>query len=220
MPEIGFLHIGKTGGNSISHIRNCLDVKSDEFRVFGHRFDAQSIFSEHQDIKIGCVVRDPIERATSGFYSRLRQGRPKNQILWRPAEAIAFQYFSSLNDLAEALSSSDERLKSAALYALNAITHIKRGYQHHFHSVHFVKEHQHRFYCVCQIEHLDARLHDFFSPLGIAEADVRRHQQRRHVADYPSAHAHSSLTSKARDNLRFQFKKEYDIYDFIVRELC
>lgn len=77
---------------------------------------------------------DPITRFVRGFENRLRQGRPHDEVLWTPAEATAFSFFASANDLAEALQSEDARLKSAAHFAFAQISDLRLNMAHFLHS--------------------------------------------------------------------------------------
>lgn len=84
--------------------------------------------------KLAFVFRHPASRFQASFYSRMRQGRPKHQADWTSAEAISFTFFDTANSLAEALSSADERMKSAALFAFKNIQHIRSTYRYFLHS--------------------------------------------------------------------------------------
>lgn len=81
------------------------------------------------DRSLMIFFRDPLDRFYDNFVSRLRQGRPEFDSPWSAEEASAFHYFASPSDLGEALSSSDDRLLSAARFAMENIFDIKHSYQ-------------------------------------------------------------------------------------------
>lgn len=123
-----FLHIGKTAGTAI---RNAFDGR--------HHFHAEnSLFVIHhhgtrlEHIPEGdgvfFVVRDPLSRFVSGFYSRMRKGQPRIFNPWTDDEELAFSRFSTPNELGEALSSNQKRKRDQARHAMKAIGHIRNSY--------------------------------------------------------------------------------------------
>jgi len=97
-PIIHFLHIGKTGGSAI---RSAIQRKS--FLSGDMLFSSSAMVLTHghnfrlKDVPKGeyafFVVREPISRFVSGFYSRLRKGYPKNNNPWSKEEEWAFTLF-------------------------------------------------------------------------------------------------------------------------------
>lgn len=123
---IHFLHIGKTGGSAI---HAALALVRSEFGIqpWGHE---QKIPHITPGEKIFFAVRDPISRYISGFNSRLRKGRPRNNNEWSAKERIAFERFSTPNKLAEALSSGDPDELAAAHHAMSDIEHVRDKLAH------------------------------------------------------------------------------------------
>jgi hypothetical protein len=74
-----------------------------------------------------------LTRFVSGFYSRQRQGWPKYQAPWNPAEAAAFALFETPNALGCALASRDPSTRAAAVAAMIGIRHVKSSYWDWFH---------------------------------------------------------------------------------------
>ena len=74
------------------------------------------------------LARDPISRFISGFYSRLRKGKPRYSGQWSEPERMAFERFETPNRLASALSSDNNEERMAAEQAMKSITHVKDGY--------------------------------------------------------------------------------------------
>jgi hypothetical protein len=120
MGTLHFLHIGKTGGSAV---RYALEPIADRFDIVLHEHSTTlKDVPDHE--RAFFVVRDPISRFVSGFNSRLRRGRPKNNARWSLGEFLAFSYFKTPNALAEALSSSNGRERRRAEKAMSRIGHV------------------------------------------------------------------------------------------------
>jgi len=66
--KIGFLHIGKTGGNSLRGILKARAEAADvDFTWFSHDTTLKQALRQDRDMKIGFVFRDPTERFVSAF---------------------------------------------------------------------------------------------------------------------------------------------------------
>lgn len=72
-------------------------------------------------------LRDPVSRFVSAFNSRQRQGQPRYHSPWNPLEKIAFGHFSTPNDLASALSSTDMDIQTQAQIAMQSIRHVRQS---------------------------------------------------------------------------------------------
>ncbi|WP_348253932.1 sulfotransferase family 2 domain-containing protein [Leptolyngbya sp. AS-A5] len=120
---VHYLHIGKTGGTAF-HKAVEPNLITDRYRIIlhGHPFKLMDVPGGE---KVIFFLRDPISRFASGFYSRQRQGLPRDFNPWRPNEAISFNRFQSPQALAAALSSDDAELREAAHYAMTNIGHVK-----------------------------------------------------------------------------------------------
>ena len=62
---------------------------------------------------------------SSAFYSRKRRGLPRIEVPWVPSEEAAFSRFSTPNELALALSSTDPERRAAGVDAMKSILHIR-----------------------------------------------------------------------------------------------
>ena len=99
-----FLHVRKTGGTAIKYaLKPCLVTSGHYIVLHGHRFTLREVPKGDQAI---FCLRNPISRFVSGFYSRLRQGQPRNLVPWTPDEKASFSRFDTPNRLALALSST------------------------------------------------------------------------------------------------------------------
>lgn len=210
------LHIGKTGGTSLDSLIRNLKADDPELRIskLSHSWRLRVVARKRPGSRIGFVVRDPVGRFISAFNSRMRGGRPAYDFGWKPEEAIVYSFFPTANDLAEALCSEDERLKSAAQFAMQNIAHLRKGYAHHLGGVGVLKNLRDRIYCVCDLKDLNDRVFDFFAPLGLDEAEVRRRFEHLHRADEAVP-----LSDLAIRNLHTVWEKEFEIYDYCCREL-
>lgn len=123
---IHFIHIGKTGGTAIKYALEPF-LKSGKYIIYvhSHSFKLQDA---PEGEKVFFFLRDPIKRFTSGFYSRQRQGQPRMFFPWSPEEKAAFEYFKTPNQLALALSSTDNEERSKATIAMHSISHVRSHY--------------------------------------------------------------------------------------------
>ena len=219
-----FIHIGKTAGNTVKSIASDVNHNyNKKLHIYPHNCDLKNILRFRKD-RISFILRDPAERFISGFYSRMRNGRPLNNRLWSLKEAISYLYFPDANKLCEALGDDDERLYSAALYAINSIQHLKRGYSFYFQSVDMIKKYEDRFYAIVPFDKLHDYMHEIFSPLGVPQDFVEKNMQKYHAAPVETARRTAELTQAARENLRSFLQQDYEIYEYLKlcssRKLC
>ena len=92
-PVVHFLHISKTGGTAVKHaLHDSLALTRCALLLHGHRVKLMDVPDGE---KAAFFLRDPVSRFCSGFYSRKRQGRPRFDFPWSPAEELAFGRFST-----------------------------------------------------------------------------------------------------------------------------
>ena len=131
--RLGFLHIPKTGGSSIVDFLTNISYKTvSRPAILFHSWNMDLIREYFPDMKIICLIRDPLERTISGFQSRLRMGQPKYMQPWRSEEAAAFSIFGDVESFLDALLMDDEFSRSATDYALRNIISLSWNYQHYF----------------------------------------------------------------------------------------
>lgn len=212
--RFAFLHIGKNAGSTVSDFLLALSERG--LRppvVLGHDWTLEVTARRYPGMKISFLLRDPLDRVISGFNSRLRQGRPRNQNLWRPDEAISFAHFHRIEDFLAACISDNEYQQSAARFARHNIQHVRDGYVHHFGSVEALRRHRHRVHCVGTVDDIDGFLGHLLEPSGI---DYRVHASL--LADkHRAAVRGSALLAAYGDTelgrLRAFFADEYAIYE-------
>ena len=129
---VHLLHISKTGGSAIKYAFRRLATEHDDPRVrtpygqvkvHGHPFRMEKLRPGPRQVAV-FVVRDPVARFTSGFYSRLRQGRPKYNAPWSESETVAFEQFPTPQALAAALA-PDHPDHEQAVFAVEHINHLR-----------------------------------------------------------------------------------------------
>ncbi|MEO3417213.1 hypothetical protein AAFO92_21365 [Roseovarius sp. CAU 1744] len=203
------LHPGKTGGTYLKAvIRHNKTRWSRPIQLLSHRETVSSTLRDFgSDRKLAFTFRDPAARFVSAFQSRRRQGRPKYNRMWSPAEATSFLYFDTANDLAEALSSSCERTRSAAYFAFNSIIHIKTDYSFHFESLENLAGEGPNIVACVDVQNMDRDLPEFLAKLGIAD-----HQLPDSADRHASPEAAAPLSDLALENLRSFWELEYRFY--------
>lgn len=124
---VHLLHIGKTGGTNVKHaIKACANTNRPYgIYLHGHNTTLRDVPAGE---KVVFFLRDPISRFVSGFYSRQRQGHPRYFSPWTPDEKVAFELFSTPNQLAVSLSSSSIEEKEKAEMAMRSIYHVRDSY--------------------------------------------------------------------------------------------
>jgi hypothetical protein len=116
-PPIAFLHIGKTGGTSVSLL--CKGLARHGVTVVILKYSVR-LSDLPPQMRYLFSIRHPINRFKSGFYSRKKMGRPLYSSPWSAEEERAFRTFEHANDLAEALSRTGA-VGNAAIEAMQSI---------------------------------------------------------------------------------------------------
>ncbi|WP_306114811.1 MULTISPECIES: sulfotransferase family 2 domain-containing protein [unclassified Roseovarius] len=211
LTPICLLHPGKTGGTYLkSVIRHNRSRWSRPIQLLSHRETITSTLRDFgSDRKLAFTFRDPVARFVSAFQSRRRQGRPTYSRMWSPAEATSFLFFDTANQLAEALDSSNERDKSAAFFAFNAIMHIKTNYSFHFESLKTLANETGNIITCIDTQNLQRDLPFFLTAIGIEEFEL---------PDTDARHANPETTDQLSDralrNLQSFWAMEFEFYQF------
>jgi hypothetical protein len=129
---VHFLHIGKTGGTAVKYAVRHYATGS-HYKLFLHPHGV-TLKDVPQGDAVVFFLRDPISRFVSGFYSRQRQGRPRYFTQWSPEEQTAFEEFSTPEQLAAALDSTDPVKKGRAESAMRSIEHVRDSFWRWFES--------------------------------------------------------------------------------------
>ena len=216
--QICVLHIGKTGGSFVKHliehnIKKNQRKNYDHIHILNHQNTINSTADQFGGSRqlIFCF-RDPISRFSSAFYSRQRMGRPTYNSMWSPSEAIAFSFFNSANDLAEALFSIDERTKSAAYFAMNAIQHLRLNLQHYLHGIDTIKTEKDNIIMAIETSNINKQLPSLMQSLGFSSFEIPK-KPKYHKAINPT----EKLSLTAIENLKNYWKDEIELYNELRR---
>lgn len=216
-PRLYFVHVGKTGGTALkrcarssltSKRRGTFEILDGRVVLLRHISLAQARRKFGPVDHIAFSFREPTERFVSGFYCRARMGQPEHNSPWDADEAAAFGHFRSANLLAESLSSADDITRSAAVYAMNAIRHLRRGYVFHFgKSVDFLAHDAARVTACIDSKNLKRDGAAFLHRIGVEDAAADALAGPRSGPSYPR-----ELSPRAVENLRQFWAAEYEYY--------
>jgi hypothetical protein len=221
-----FVHIGKTAGTSFQRLLDGLDAESAR-RLGVRRAPVKLFHLEVPDLladpglaraELTFVFREPVARYASGFLERLHQGRPTTwppRRLWSPGEAAAFQWFATPNDLFEALSSSDERVLSAALFAMDAIYQVRRDHVSYLGDAATFRRERGRYRFFCPIDALSTHVDRFFDLEPDADPQALRDLLPHARAGTGPA---PELSELAVTNLRALRPQEFELHELLVEE--
>lgn len=211
-----FIHIGKTGGNSLKDLLlPYQDAELVEKIHLPHRITLKEALAIQKDITVCFALREPSERFVSAFWSRLSNGRPRNNSLWSTEEAAAFQWFQTPNELAEALYCKDARLYSASRFAFSAISHLKYNYAHCFGSVANFDKLKDRIFMAWDLSEFNQRRAEFLEHLGLPLANLSSTPIHSHMRSSGPSSV-DELSHLAVRNLREFWRQDFALYDHII----
>jgi hypothetical protein len=200
--RVHLLHIGKTAGTAL--MAALRDAPPSGTRILFHKH-----YFRLADVPIGeqCffVVRDPVARFASGFFSRQRQGQPRYFTPWNDGEKEAFARFAKPNDLALALSSDDDELRRMAETAMGNIGHVRDHLHRWFRDEAYLRQRRQDILFVGSQERLAgdvAALSDLLdTSIDLPTDDVASHRN--------PAHLDRQLDEEAIVNLRIWYREDY-----------
>ncbi|MCA8490786.1 sulfotransferase family 2 domain-containing protein [Burkholderia arboris] len=214
--RIHFLHIGKTGGTALVHAIKSLGANGRDIRdvhLHGHAVRLPDIPVGE---KVFFCLRNPITRYVSGFYSRLRKGRPRYQGEWTEGEAAAFARFETADALARAIVSQDQAVSAAAHHAMRQIDHVKTSVWDWLISPAYLRSRAADIAFIAQQEWLtdDASVLSEIlglGPLHLPDDDVDAHRN--------PAHFDKTLCTQGEDNIRRWYRNDFDAIE-VCREIA
>ncbi|MBD3328478.1 hypothetical protein GF340_04200 [Candidatus Peregrinibacteria bacterium] len=205
---VHFLHIGKTGGSSIKYALH--DKKkvltNHKFIILCHAHNF-TLTDTMVGEKLFFVVRDPVDRFISGFYSRKRQGLPRICVEWSDSEKEAFEAFATPNELALALSSKDPTTKEKAEKAMRSIGHVRSSYWDWFKSEELLLSRKSDILFIGNQVKLDEDFARLKKILNLpTDLDLPKDPVKAHKNPY---HYDKHLDNQARDILKDWYYKDY-----------
>ncbi len=151
------------------------------------------------------VVRDPVSRFISGFYSRKRQSQPLNLVPWSEQERRAFERFSHAEELVEALASGD----TIANDAMANIRHLRYPMSDWLTSAQYLRERSADIAFIARQERLQEDWSRILQVLELQEAiplpsDI--HEANRSPTPLPE------LSSTATRFMRSWYQHDFEIF--------
>lgn len=200
-----FLHIGKTGGSAVKHAL-APHSSSSHYVVYLHAHNYRLAHVPKGD-KVIFFLRDPISRFISGFYSRKRQGQPRYYFPWTENEKMAFEEFSTPNQLAVALYSPDPGKKMRAQSAMRNIRHVRDSYWNWFGSENYFQSRLSDIFFIGQQERLAEDFEVLRSKVGLPES---AHLPSDEVLSHTNPEQiDKTLENDALANLKHWYKDDY-----------
>lgn len=214
---VHFLHIGKTGGSSIKY---GLKYKGKPYIHNQFIIICQPHFFKLKDTRAGekffFIVRDPVERFISGFYSRKRKGQPRIYSEWSANEKTAFETFNTPNELAVAISSKNVKIKTKAIMAMKSITHINTSYWDWFNNKSFFLNRLDDIFFIGNQENLG---NDFLilkkklelpDDYALPDDEIKQHKNPEDVD--------KKISPEGMENLKVWYKKDYEFLELLKKD--
>lgn len=203
---VHLLHIGKTGGTSLTKMLQGICSKKYTIKIHPHEFSLQDIRKE--DLAI-FFLRNPIDRYVSGFYSRKRKGQPTYNVPWNESEENAFGMFETPNNLAEALSSDNKMLQASAIKAMQGIRHVNTHFKDWLVDISYLENHQNQLFFIGFQESFSADVKTLYQKLTgktWAQEVVKSHQT--------SVTEDKTLSEIAIINLTRWYQEDINLYQY------
>jgi hypothetical protein len=209
---VHLLHIGKTGGNAIRH---ALELRKEKPRTLNNGW---IVMQRAHDVSLDMcpkgdavvlVVRHPIPRFISAFWSRYRRAQTDPGAL-TSGEVAAFEEFGTPEQLAIALSDHDPDVSNSAHHAMNTIEHIRNTLVFYLSSPEYLRSRENDVLHVGFQERLNEDFAAITQRLGIStNVNLPTDQQRAHRTP---EHFARNISETARVNLEWWFAEDLRLY--------
>ena len=216
--KLHFIHIGKCAGSSVKKALESLNINF----IYYHCFDANKVLSKKlieasPDNYFLLLIRDPISRFISAFYydfySKIMiADAPGPNGVWKSLYGI----FRKPNEVGEALSHNDKKLRSAAQ------TYIFKSHLHAHYSLSWyvsfenLKYLNHNNLHIIKSENADLDFQDFlmknFSIADYGLLPKEKLDYKSLIKDYDP-----SLTKLAKKNLKDAYYNDYQVLSELYR---
>ena len=212
---VHFIHVGKCGGTALRFAVRQAQGETGPIESRwgpisaqpGHKFTLADVPEEDKAV---LAFRDPVSRFVSGFYSRLRKGRPRHFREWSDDERKAFGWFETPEELAEALGDS-WRQRRRAEFAMRSIRQLRRPMTQWAGRPAFFRENLGKILYVARQETLDEDWERLKDLLGIPR-DVLLPQDDRgaHRTSYPRDRA---ISERGREAIARWYAEDYELIE-------
>lgn len=211
-PVLHLLHVRKSGGTAVKDALANAPVARAELVLHPHRVTLADLPPGEQ---VAFVLRDPLTRYVSGFYSRLRQGLPRHHFPWTEQERAAFSVYGSADRLAVALGSPDDDERRRAEVAMQQIRHVRDTYATWFGSPEQFLARRDDVVFIGRQESLAADFERLKALLGLPPSV---HLPPAGTASHGTpAGFDTTLSPGARDNLRRWYAADYEFLELCAR---
>jgi hypothetical protein len=212
---VHFIHVGKCGGTALRFaVRQAHGVTGPIESRWGpvsaqpgHMFTLADVPDGDKAV---LAFRDPVSRFVSGFYSRLRKGRPRHFREWSDDERKAFGWFETPEELADALGDR-WRQRRRAEFAMRSIRQLRRPMTQWAGQPDFFRESLDKVLYVARQETLDKDWERLKELLGIAR-DVLLPQDDRgaHRTSYPRD---AAISERGREAIARWYAEDYELLE-------
>jgi len=212
---VHFIHVGKCGGTAL---RFAVRQAQEETGPIESPWGPLSAEPGHKvtlaDVPNGdkavLAFRDPVSRFVSGFYSRLRKGRPRHFREWSDDERKAFGWFETPEALADALGDG-WRQRRRAERAMRSIRQLRRPMTQWAGRPAFFRENLDKVLYVARLETLDEDWERLKELLDIPR-DVPLPQDDRgaHRTSYPRD---TAISERGREALARWYAEDYELIE-------
>ena len=212
---VHFIHVGKCGGTALRHAVRQAQVVADGLESPwgpvsaqpGHRLTLSDIPDGDKAV---LAFRDPESRFVSGFYSRLRKGKPRHFREWSDKERQAFEWFRSPEELADALGDRAEQ-RTRAEFAMRSIRQLRRPMTRWAGRPALFRRNLGKVLYVARQETLDEDWERLKDLLGIPPDVMLPHDDRgAHRTDYPRDIA---IGERGRAALARWYAEDYELLE-------
>ncbi len=204
---VHFLHVSKAGGSAIKSALRPYAARAG-LQLHPHAIGLQDV---PEGERVFFFVRTPIERFVSGFLSRQREGRPRYAIPWSSEEKIAFENFSTPNDLAEALSGSSQN-RYAAINAISNIRQLARPLTTWLRDERYLGSRLNDVLFIGTQEAMNIDFARLLSALNLpSELSLPNNDFEAHRAP---ANSNRQLSEAAKENIRRWYATDCKLYDY------
>jgi len=209
-PPLCYIHIPKTGGTLLTNaMRHNIARACGPPNLFycAHRHTAGSTRRDYGDARqLAMVLRDPVDRFVSAYYSRMNFSKPEYNVPWSPEEKTFYETYPTIPALIDALWDRSRAVRVETRVAIDTVFLLRRGYRGFFRNLDRLEQDKDRFRICMPIEYLDARKEEMMRLLGFVDFEEPPRPRANIGLPRPK------LTFWQRRALRKYLREEYEIY--------